>query len=84
MSTYRFYKTEYGYERLLADVEATVGRSPTESEIGCDEEGNIVEVTLTFDPPLTGGELAKLQKFFTEMGLTGVETKVESASRRTI
>jgi len=76
MSKYEFRKPKYEHEELRADIEANVGRLPTRYEVSYDEEGNIAEVTLTFDPPLTDTEETKLKKIFAKLGLTKMEMTV--------
>jgi len=76
MSVYGLSKPKYRHEELTADIETDVGRLPTEYEVSYDEEGNIAEVTLTFDPPLTDTEETKLKKIFAKLGLTKMEVTV--------
>jgi len=70
MSKYEFRKPKYGHEELRADIESAVGRLPKEYEVSYDEEGNIVEFTLTFDPPLTSTEEDGLKARFPNKKMT--------------
>jgi len=66
MNRYEFKKKKFRHEELLNRIKKAVGKPPSSYEVSYDNEGNISEFTLIFDPSLTSTEEKALAQTFSD------------------